>query len=84
LDLRRRKWWEAREDCIMRSFITCKLCEYHSFILSLAPQPSSGRRIRWTGHVVRMGEVRNKIFWLENLVGIDNSEDLVIDGRILE
>jgi hypothetical protein len=25
LDLRGRKWWEAGEDCIMRSFITCTL-----------------------------------------------------------
>jgi hypothetical protein len=25
LDLRRKKWREAGEDCIMRSFITCKL-----------------------------------------------------------
>jgi hypothetical protein len=24
-DLRGRKWWEAREDCIMRSSITCML-----------------------------------------------------------
>jgi len=25
LDLRGRKWQEAEEDCIMRSFITCTL-----------------------------------------------------------
>jgi len=25
LDLRERNYWEAGEDCIMRSFITCKL-----------------------------------------------------------
>jgi hypothetical protein len=25
LDLRGRKWREAGEDCIMRSFVTCKL-----------------------------------------------------------
>jgi len=25
LGLRRRKWWEAREDYIMRHFITCTL-----------------------------------------------------------
>jgi hypothetical protein len=23
--LRKRKWWEAGEDCIMRNFITCGL-----------------------------------------------------------
>jgi hypothetical protein len=23
LDLRRRKWWDTGEDCIMRNFITC-------------------------------------------------------------
>jgi hypothetical protein len=27
LDLRRRKWGEAGEDCIMRSFITCTIWE---------------------------------------------------------
>jgi len=25
MDLRGRKWWEDKEDCIMRSFITCTL-----------------------------------------------------------
>jgi hypothetical protein len=27
LDLRGRKWQEAREDCVMRSFITCRLLQ---------------------------------------------------------
>jgi hypothetical protein len=25
LDLRRRKWWEAAEDCILRSFISRRM-----------------------------------------------------------
>jgi hypothetical protein len=35
------------------------------------------RRIRWAGHVARMGETRNayKKCFLENLKGIDHLED---------
>jgi hypothetical protein len=49
LGLRGRKWREAGEDCIMRSFITCML------------QVLSGwsRRMSWVGHVARIGEMRN-------------------------
>jgi len=35
------------------------------------------------GHVAHMEELRNLIFWLENLKGIDHSEDLGIDGKII-
>jgi len=35
-----RKWWEAREDCIMRSFITCML---HAILLGWSSQG------RWEG-----------------------------------
>jgi hypothetical protein len=39
--LRRRKWQEAGEDCIMRSFVTC-ICS---------------TRMRWAEHVAHMGEM---------------------------
>jgi hypothetical protein len=29
-DLRGRMWWEAGEDCIMGSFITCTFTNYYS------------------------------------------------------
>jgi hypothetical protein len=35
LDLRGRRWWEAAEDCIMRSFITCTL---HKMLLGRSNQ----------------------------------------------
>jgi hypothetical protein len=41
------------------------------------------RRVRWTGHEARMVEMRDeKVFWLENLKGRDQSEDLDVDGGI--
>jgi len=48
LDLKGRKWRVYREDCIMRSFITCTL---HKMIKS--------RRMRRTVYVGTTGEVRN-------------------------
>jgi len=39
------------------------------------------RRVRWTEHVVYMGEMHT-IFWLENLKVRDHSEDLGVDGSI--
>jgi hypothetical protein len=44
------------------------------------------RRMRWTGHVAHMGEMRNASkIWSTNLTGRDHSEDLGIDGKkILE
>jgi hypothetical protein len=50
LDLQARKWQEAGEDSIMRSFITCML--YHIRVIK-------SRKIRWTGHVAHTGEMRN-------------------------
>jgi hypothetical protein len=41
------------------------------------------RRMGCMGHVAHMEELRNLIFWLENLKGIDHSEDLGIDGKII-
>jgi hypothetical protein len=42
------------------------------------------RRMRWTGHVARMGEMRNAYkFWSGNLRVRDHSEDLGVDGRII-
>jgi hypothetical protein len=45
-----RKWREAGEDCIMRSFILVRFTDYFKVIKS---------RMRWAGHVARMREVRN-------------------------
>jgi hypothetical protein len=42
----------TEEDCIMRSFITCTL--HQSIIKMIKP-----RRMRWAGHIARMGEKRN-------------------------
>jgi hypothetical protein len=43
------------------------------------------RRMRWTGHVARMGEERHIYigFWLGNLRERDYQEDPGIDGRII-
>jgi hypothetical protein len=51
LDLGERKWQEAGEDCIMRSFITCTLHQILRVMKSMM--------IRWAGHVTRMREMRN-------------------------
>jgi hypothetical protein len=42
---------EIGENCIMKSFITCTPRQTISMINS--------RRMRWAGHVARMGEKRN-------------------------
>jgi hypothetical protein len=43
------------------------------------------RRVRWERHVTRMGAMKmHKIFCLENLKRKHHSQDLGIDGRILE
>jgi hypothetical protein len=42
------------------------------------------RTMRLTGHVAHVAKMRRTVFWFENLKGRDNSEDLGIDGRILE
>jgi hypothetical protein len=52
LNLRGKEWWEAGEDCIMRSFMTCTIKE--NIVTMIIP-----RRIGWTGHVARMGKMRN-------------------------
>jgi hypothetical protein len=42
------------------------------------------RRTKWTGHVERIGKMRNSYnIWLENLKGRDHLEDLGVDGKIL-
>jgi hypothetical protein len=51
LELRGRKWGEAEEDCVMRSFITLYVSPHVRVILS--------RRMRWAGHVTPMGDMRN-------------------------
>jgi hypothetical protein len=60
----------------MRSFINCISPNTFRVIKS--------RRMRWAGHVGRMGEMRNAWnLWSENLNGRDNLEDLVVDGSIM-
>jgi hypothetical protein len=51
LNLIRRKYREAGENYIMRSFMICTLPNITTVTKS--------RGIRWAGHVTRMGEVRN-------------------------
>jgi hypothetical protein len=51
LNLRERKYQEAGEDCMMRSFIICFSPNFITVIKS--------RRKRWVEHVAQMGEVRN-------------------------
>jgi hypothetical protein len=41
------------------------------------------RRMKWARHVACMGEMRNTIFWLENLMGRDHSEDLGVERKII-
>jgi hypothetical protein len=52
LDLRGRKWREAGEHCIMRSFITCML---HINIIRVI----KSKKTRGAVHVERMGEIIN-------------------------
>jgi len=41
--------------------------------------------VRWAGHVAHIGEMRNVYkFWSKNLKGREHSEDLGVDGSILE
>jgi hypothetical protein len=54
LDLRGRKWWEAVENCIMRSFITCMLHEILLYIIMMVKS-----RMIWVGHVVHMVLIMN-------------------------
>jgi hypothetical protein len=42
------------------------------------------RRLRWAGHILRMGEARNAYnILLENLKGRDHLEDLGVYGKII-
>jgi hypothetical protein len=44
---------------------------------------SKQRRMRWAGHVTRMGEGRNRTgFWWESPKERDHSEDRGVDGRM--
>jgi hypothetical protein len=43
------------------------------------------RRIRWAGHVARMGDRRGdtRVSWVANLRERDHLEDLAVDGKIM-
>jgi hypothetical protein len=42
------------------------------------------RRMRWEGHVVHMGEMKNEYkILVENLNARDHLEDIGVDGRII-
>jgi len=74
LDLRGRKCQETGEGCIMRSSVTGKAHQIRIVrVIKL-------RGIRWPERVAHMREMRNIIFWLENLKGRDHLEDLGVDG----
>jgi hypothetical protein len=76
LDLRRRKWQEAEEDCMMRII---SLCVSLNIIWAI-----KARRMRGLGHVAHMEEMRmHTKFWSKNLKPSDHLEDLGINGRIL-
>jgi hypothetical protein len=52
--------------------------------LSTVPLGGRIRRLRWVGHVARMGrsEIHTR-FRSQNMKRRDNLEDLVVDGRII-
>jgi len=41
------------------------------------------RKVRWAGHIAWIGDMRNTIFWFENLKGRDHLEDTDIDRNII-
>jgi hypothetical protein len=59
---------------ITRNLMTCTL-------LKILFRMIKSRRIRWAGHITRIGEMKNKGFWSKK--GRDHSEDLGVDGRII-
>jgi hypothetical protein len=72
LNLRGRKWQEAGEDCIMRSFITCTLQFYGDQIKEDEVDDACSRR-----------REKHTIIWLQSLKRGDHLEDLGVDGKII-
>jgi hypothetical protein len=73
LDLTGRKRHEAGEDYIMTSSV------------NLYTKVTKSKRMRWAGHVACTGKCEmHTRFWSESLKGRNQTDDLGIDGRILE
>jgi hypothetical protein len=83
-DLGNRKWtrlgiWSARSLHSASSLKTVSRELASSDIMTVV----RSRRIRWAGHIARIGVPRNAYNKFENLKGRDNLEDPGIDGRII-
>jgi hypothetical protein len=74
---------------LKRDEVTGDWRRLHTEIHSLYSSPNiiriiKSRRIRWTGFVVRMGDMRNATkFWLKSLKVRNHSQDLGVDGRVM-
>jgi hypothetical protein len=56
--------------------------EFHKFYSLPAIIRLIKSRMKLVGHVVSMEDVRDTVFWLEDLKGRNNLEDLGIDRKI--
>jgi hypothetical protein len=65
-----RKWWEAGE-------------LHNLYASENIIRLTMLRRMRWAGHVDRMGEMRNTKFWPEDQKGRDQVGDISIHGGII-
>jgi hypothetical protein len=71
------KWQEAGENCINESPI---ICTVHQIIIRVV----KSKRMRWAGHVARMGDLRSAYNILfEKPEGREHSEHLGVGGRII-
>jgi hypothetical protein len=72
------KYYEAGENCTMRSFVTCILSSPSTIIMI------KSRRMSWSWHVARMTEKRNAYrILVGNPEERDHYEDIHVGGRII-